>query len=40
MTFDGPTKNEKNEKNEMDSIQNERSSVININWDNLFRNQP
>ena len=27
-------------KKEMDTIRNERSSVINISWDNLFRNRP
>jgi len=27
-------------KREMDTIWNERSRVINISWDNLFRNRP
>ena len=27
-------------KNEMNSIWNERSRVINISWDNLFRSRP
>ena len=27
-------------KKEMDTIWNERSRVINISWDNLFRNRP
>ena len=27
-------------KKEIDTIQNERSRVINISWDNLFHNQP
>jgi len=27
-------------KKEMDTIRNDRSRVINISWDNLFRNRP
>jgi len=27
-------------KKKMDTIRNERSRVINISWDNLFRNRP
>ena len=27
-------------KKEMDTIRNERSRVINISWNNLFRNRP
>jgi len=28
------------QKREIDTIWNERSRVINISWDNLFRNRP